>query len=97
MAWTFESELFLWQGDASSWTFLRIPLDVADAIRDEQFGPRKGFGSVKVLATIGDSQWSTSVFPEKESGSFLLPVKKQVRTAERVAGGDPVTVRLELA
>ena len=93
---TFDAELFLWQGDATSWTFLRLPVDLADAIRDEQPQPRRGFGSVKVNATIGTSQWSTSVFPEKESGSYLLPVKKQIRAAEHVDHGDRVTVSLEI-
>lgn len=96
MRWTFDAELFLWHGDAVAWTFLRVPVDVADEIRDHS-GPRPGFGSVRVSATIGGTTWAMSVFPEKESGSFLLPVKKQVRTTECVEDGDIAKVTIELA
>ena len=98
MRWTFDAELFLWHGDAVSWMFLRLPVDVADEIRDHSDRePRPGFGSIRVSATIGGTAWATSVFPEKESGSFLLPVKKQVRTAEGVDDGDIARVTIELA
>ncbi|WP_278315106.1 DUF1905 domain-containing protein [Lolliginicoccus levis] len=97
MRWEFDADLFLWRGDAVSWTFLRLPLDVAEEIHDQQAGPRAGFGSVRVAVTIGSTTWHTSVFPDKPTGSFLLPIKKQVRAAEGVSEGDTVTVVLELA
>ncbi|MBD8505657.1 DUF1905 domain-containing protein [Hoyosella sp. G463] len=97
MRWVFDADLFLWHGDAVSWTFLRLPLDVAEEIDDRQAGPRAGFGSVRVAATIGATTWHTSVFPDKPTGSFLLPIKKQVRAAEGIAEGDTVTVALEIA
>ena len=56
---------------------------------------KKGFGSLKVTATIGASTFSTSVFPSKELG-WLLPVKASVRKAEGIAEGDVIEVVLEL-
>jgi hypothetical protein len=90
-----EVEAVVWRysGDAA-WYFLTLPLDVADDIRAR--GPRGGFGSVRVTATIGSTTWSTSVFPSKESGSYVLPVKADVRHRERIDDGTAVTVRLEL-
>jgi len=46
--------------------------------------------------TVGGSTWSTSVFPDTKRGSYLLPVKKAVRTAEGVGDGDDVDVSLEV-
>jgi uncharacterized protein DUF1905 len=60
-----------------------------------ELGRRRGFGSVKVAATVGASRWSTSVFPRKEGGWFL-PVKKAICRAEGIAAGDEVLVGLEL-
>lgn len=95
---SFDAELFLWAD--GSWHFVRLPEDVAGEVRDladeRRPGPPRGFGSVKVRARIGGSVWDTSVFPEKQSGSFLLPVRKAVRDAEGIAADDVVTVVLDV-
>ena len=88
----FEAELWLWDGDAA-WHFLTLPEDVSDEV-EEQAGARRGFGSVPVEVTIGGTTWSTSVFPDKTRGAFILPVKKQVRSREGLEVGDVVTVQL---
>jgi hypothetical protein len=36
------------------------------------------------------------VFPDSESGCFVLPVKKAVRQAQGVEEGDDLTVTLEV-
>ena len=51
---------------------------------------------MRVHVRIGETVWATSVFPEKASGSYLLPVKKSVREKEGFDAGDKVTVRLDL-
>lgn len=66
-----------------------------ELVRRLELGRRRGFGSVKVDATIGDSRWSTSVFPPKE-GRWFLPVRKAVCRAEGLEAGEEVAVRLEL-
>ncbi|HET9427335.1 MAG TPA: DUF1905 domain-containing protein [Allosphingosinicella sp.] len=60
-----------------------------------ELGRRRGFGSVKVEVTVGDSLWSTSVFPQK-TGGWFLPVKKAVCRAEGLQAGDEVAVQLRL-
>jgi len=52
---------------------------------------------VPVRATLGATTWSTSVFADTQRGSYLLPVKADVRRREGVADGDTVTVRLHVA
>jgi len=49
-----------------------------------------------VRATVGETSWTTSVFPDSESGRYVLPVKKAVRSAEDVDEGDTVDVILEV-
>lgn len=66
-----------------------------ELIRRLELGRRRGFGSVKVNACIGESRWSTSVFPPKEGGWFL-PVKKAICRAEQLEEGTQVEVRLDL-
>lgn len=94
MRLSFTAELWLWEGKAS-WHFVTVPKEDAEALQDEAAQAPKGFGSVKVQATIGTTTWSTSVFPDKASGSYVLPVKALVRKANEVEAGDAVAVLLE--
>jgi hypothetical protein len=58
-------------------------------------GRTNGFGSIRVRVRIGESRWATSVFPDKKSGCYLLPVKAAVRKAEGITTGDRVSVELQ--
>ena len=59
-------------------------------------GMSRGFGSLKVSVTIGESTFKTSVFPSKEQQGWLLPVKASVRKAEGLGEGDAVALVLTL-
>lgn len=89
----FSSEVWVAPGDAA-WHFVTVPEEQAEVIRLES-GPRVGFGSVKVEARIGDSTWSTSVFPDT-SRTYVLPLKRSVRHAEGILAGDVIAVTLKL-
>lgn len=91
----FDGVVFEWTGEGA-WHFVRLPVEVAEEVRDLLVGPPRGFGSVRVTARIGGTTWSTSVFPEKDTGSYLLPVKKEVRAAEGILTDDGVRVELTI-
>ncbi|CAM3591493.1 DUF1905 domain-containing protein [Kibdelosporangium persicum] len=96
MGFLFDAELWMWdarRGD--SWTFVSLPVDVSEEIRDMSTGPRRGFGSVRVRVTVGGSTWQTSIFPSKE-GHYVLPVKRAVRKSEGLDVGDKATVDLDV-
>lgn len=84
----------------AAWHFVTIDGAAGEALSGTALmrrleGMRGGFGSLKVRATIGESSFSTSVFPSKGLG-WLLPVKASVRKAEGIGEGDAVEVVLEL-
>jgi len=92
----FSSLLWIWRSDAAgTWYFVTIPEELAGEIKAHAFGSPRGFGSVRVEATIGDVTWGTSVFP-LNSGGYILPVKKEVRVKARIAAGDEVPVAIKL-
>jgi hypothetical protein len=92
---TVTTEIWLWSEGKGSWHFLTVPAGDAIEIRAQSFGTRRGFGSVRVAATINDVTWRTSVFPQK-SGGYILPIKADVRRRAGISAGDDVTVSLEL-
>lgn len=95
MDFDFTAELWLWDGPAA-WHFVTIPGEVSEIIRTVSAPVERGFGSVRVAVTIGATRWQTSVFPQSSHGTYVLPVKNQIRTAEGITAGDEVTIHLEL-
>lgn len=78
----------LWEAQAvAPWVFVTVPTEIADEIEAMDI-PQPSFGSVKVRVRVGDTAWSTSLFPDKKVGSFVLPVKRSVRESERLSIGD---------
>jgi Domain of unknown function (DUF1905) len=89
----FEAELWEWDGPAA-WHFLSLPEDLADEIDAEHGQHARGFGSVRVEVGIGSDVWRTSIFPDTKRGTYLLPVKKEIRRRQRLEVGERVTVGL---
>ena len=92
---TVTGPLWLWSGEGGSWHFISVPVELSDEIRGHAFAGPRGFGSVRVEATIHDVSWRTSVFPVKRGG-YILPVKAEVRRRAGIAAEDDVTVTIEL-
>nr|WP_041833399.1 DUF1905 domain-containing protein [Actinoplanes sp. N902-109] len=93
----FESELWIWAARRTdTWTFVTLPPDAADEVRARAGGLSRGFGSLRVQATIGASTWRTSIFPDSARGSYVLPVKRAIRTAEKLDPGASVRVTVRI-
>ncbi len=92
---TFTADLWPWEARSAAWQFVTLPRELAADIA-EQPRPPRGFGSVRVSVTIGGSTWQTSIFPDSDSGSYVLPIKKGVRAKEGLEEGDTVEVELVL-
>jgi hypothetical protein len=93
----FDAELWMWDARRTdSWMFVTVPADISDEIRDTDDRPRRGFGSLRVRVTVGGTTWTTSVFPDRTSGCYVLPIKRRVREAEALDVGDIAAVTLEL-
>ena len=83
----------LWLHHGGVWFLVTVPEEVSDDVR-MLGGPPRGFGSVRVEVTLGQTTWRTSVFPDARC--FVLPVKKAVRIAEQVDDGDPLDIVLRV-
>ncbi|BEV00450.1 DUF1905 domain-containing protein [Novosphingobium olei] len=92
----------LWRwtgGNGGDWFFVTIDgaageaLSATASMRRLETGRRAGWGSVKVAIEVGESRWSTSAFPSKDTG-WIVPIKAAVRKAERLAEGEPVPLTL---
>jgi len=89
----FEGDVYRWEARSDSdWYFVALPPDLSAEIRETQTF-RRGFGGVRVDASIGDSTFRTSIFPQA-GGVYVLPLKRAVRDAEGIDPGAIVRVDL---
>lgn len=86
----------LWLHNGGSWFFVTVPPVVSSAIDQLHPDERRGFGSRRVHVTIGTTTWDTSIFPDASAKTYVLPIKKAVRTAEGVGEGDDALVEIAL-
>ena len=92
----FDAELWIWDARRDdSWIFVSLPAEASEEIRNVAGGRRRGFGSVPVRAMIGDTRWTTSIFPDSAHDVYVLPIKREVRRTEGLDAGDIATVTVE--
>ncbi|MEO6728843.1 MAG: DUF1905 domain-containing protein [Candidatus Dojkabacteria bacterium] len=93
--YTFTSQLWLYPGKAA-WVFIILPMAIAQEISFLFEEKKRGWGSIKISATIGETTWDTSIFPDKRTGSYFLPVKQAVRKSEALREKEDIEVTLEI-
>lgn len=92
----FNAELWLYKAPKAAWHFITVPLNIASEIYFRDDINKFGWGSVKVSAKIGRSELETSIFPDKKSGCYFLPVKAEIRKKENLIVGKSANVIIEV-
>lgn len=87
----FRGRIWFWRGPAP-WYFIRMPNEQAGQIESIAAAASYGWGMIPVRARIGGTQWSTAMF--RKDGSYLLPIKASVRSAEDLDEGDEVEAEI---
>lgn len=90
-----KTKVWLYPGMAG-WHFVTIPKKTTKDIDYFFSTAKRGWGSLRVTVTVGTTSWKTSIFPDKKSDSYLLPLKAQVRKQESIKEGDSIKLSLEI-
>ena len=93
-SYRFTSKVWQYPG-MSGWYFVGLPKKESKEIK-EGHNRVAGFGSVPVSVTIGKTKWKTSIFPDKRSETYLLPLKAEVRKKEGIFSDDTISVHIEI-
>lgn len=99
LSFHFQGVCWLWPGEKAAWVFIHLPQEKSAEIQffnENLHEKKRGWGAVRVVATIGQTTWQTSIFPDKKSGCYLLPIKASVRKAENFSAGSTVEVWLSI-
>ena len=92
--------VWLWNSEKGSWHFFTITEKIANEIYFatslKTLGLKRGFGAVKVRAIVGETIFTTSIFPNSKDKTYILPIKASVRKAENIKAGDEIKIKIEL-
>lgn len=89
----FSGSVIEWRGPAP-FLFLPVPEEHVDEVRYAARQASYGWGCVPTSARIGQTDFTTSLFPRGET--YLLPIKVAVQRAEVVRLGDRVEATIEI-
>ncbi len=95
MSFDFKTKVWVYPGMAG-WHFVSVPVGVTKKIDKIYSDFKRGFGSLKVMVTVGETSWKTSIFPDKKTGTYLLPLKAQVRKKENIKSKQVIELAIKL-
>lgn len=90
-----KSEVWLYPGMAG-WHFVSIPKKESAEIKKNFSSMKRGWGSLPVLVKVGKTEWGTSIFPDKKTETYLLPVKVGVRKKEGIFAGENIILNIKI-
>lgn len=65
------------------WMLVILPKELSFEIRKLFKELEEGWGRMKVIAQIGKSEWRTDIWFDTKQGTYLLPIKAEIRKKNR--------------
>ncbi len=93
MSIEFEGNIFYWRGPAPFF-FVAVPEEPSQDIKTISRMVTYGWGVIPVRVRIGETEWTTSLFPK--DGRYLVPIRLSVQESENLSVGDHVVIRIEV-
>jgi len=90
------SEVWIYPSSFAAWHFASIPKKETKIINQIFGGLKRGWGSLPVEVSLGKIKWKTSIFPDKRSETYILPLKSEVRRKEKIFDKDIINFSVEI-
>jgi len=74
----------------NSWHFVSLPKALSKEIRNALKSEEEGWGRLKAIAKIGNSEWRTAIWFDTKMNTYLLPLKVEIRKKELLEIGKEV-------
>lgn len=72
---------------AAGWHFVTVPVAIGAEIRENSQWQEEGWGRLKAVAQIGNTKWETAIWFDTKHGTYLLPLKAEIRKKEKILVG----------
>ena len=93
--YSFSAEV--WQhASPGGWYFVSLPESMAREIRALLKSQEEGWGRLKAVAKIGNTEWKTAIWFDSKNETYLLPLKADVRKKENIEVGKKIEVAIWL-
>lgn len=85
----------IWKHSSTgSWYFVSLPQDLSNEIRKNLKWQEEGWGRMKAWACISEIEWNTAIWFDKKRGTYLLPLKAEIRQKAKLKAGDEIELVL---
>jgi hypothetical protein len=75
----------LWRHNGTGgWCFVTLPEILSAEIRSMFKAEEEGWGRLKATALVGEQEWKTAIWYDAKKSTYLLPIKAEVRRAQRL-------------
>lgn len=99
LTYTVSDDIKVWRSSQSTWHYVSLSAAASEEIRALSHyhqTRRRGWGAVRVTASLDTLTWQTSIFPAFDHGCYQLFLKADIRKQASLTVGDTVTVTLQL-
>lgn len=83
-------KVWIYPSAHAAWHFVSVPKKESSQIKKDFGTKTRGWGSLPVEVTIGQSTWETSIFPDKRTETYILPLKAAIRRSEEIFEKDTI-------
>jgi hypothetical protein len=84
-----------WQHQGpGGWYFVSLPTKLSQEIRTVFKMDEEGWGRLKTIAKIGNTEWKTAIWFDSKHNTYLLPLKADIRKKEQLFLGKTVVTIL---
>jgi len=91
LKYTFTATPWRYEGPAG-WYFVSLPVTMSQKIRRLLQSEEEGWGRLKAIARINQTEWQTAIWYDTKQQTYLLPIKALVRKKENISIDTPVKV-----
>ena len=68
----------------AGWVFVSIPDQMSKEIRKTFKNEEAGWGRLKTIAKLGNTEWQTAIWFVSKLNTYLLPLKSEIRKKEKL-------------
>lgn len=87
----------VWQHPSpGGWYFVSLPIEFSEEIRQNMKWQEEGWGRMKTKSKIRETSWHTAIWYDTKLGTYILPLKVDIRKKEKIKIGDIFEIEIIL-